>query len=220
MMYKCYSCGKSFNHLLKTSYYTTERDIRSQGQDYGTYSQEHILHVCPSCGSQNTNYSKIQEAEAKRKERAEENRKISAENAKALHANLGRTLTLYGLVDYLNRNIQDFSSIKFTVNGKEMTSADIAAIFKKGAVVNLTCDPKALQESETAYYNKFTKEELIRKMFGRKAVETYSGKISMHLQNAYARMLKNSKDKILYAFKKWQAQEINTDEAYNMLFLA
>ena len=57
-------------------------------------------------------------------------------------------------------------------------------------------------------------------MFGRKAVETYSGKISMHLQNAYARMLKNSKDKILYAFKKWQAQEINTDEAYNMLFLA
>ncbi len=220
MMYKCYSCGKSFNYLLKTSYYTTERDIRSQGQDYGTYSQEHILHICPNCGSQNTNYSKVQEAEAKRKERAAENKKISAENTKALHANLGKTLTLYGLVDYLNRNIQDFNSIKFTVNGKEMTSADIAAIFKKGAVINLTCDPKILQDSETAYYNKFTKEELIRKMFGRKAVETYFGKISMHLQGAYARMLKNNKDKILHAFKKWQAHEIDVDEAYNMLFLA
>ena len=220
MMYKCYSCGKSFNHLLKTSYYTTERDIRNQGQDYGTYCREHVLHVCPNCGSQNTNYNQVLEAEARKEEKAAERRKLSEENTKALHANLGKTLTLNGLVDYLNRNIQDFNSIKFTVNGKEMTSADIAAIFKKGAVINLTCDPKALQESETAYYNKFTKEELIRKMFGRKAVETYSGKISMHLQNAYARMLKNSKDKILYAFKKWQAQEINTDEAYNMLFLA
>ena len=220
MMYKCYSCGKSFNYLLKTHYYTTERDIRSQGQDYGTYSQEHVLHVCPNCGSLNTNYDQVQEAKARKEEKAAERKKLSEENAKALRANLGKTLTLDGLVDYLSRNIQDFSTIKFTVNGKEMTDADIAAIFKKGAVVNLTCDPKVLQESETAYYKKFTKEELIRKMFGRKAVETYFGKISMHLQNAYARMLKNSKDKILYTFKKWQAHEISTDDAYDMLFIA
>ena len=219
-MYKCHSCGKTFKSLLKTCYYTTERDIRSQGQDYGTYSQEHVLHVCPSCGSSNTNYCEVEAKKEEQRKIAAENKAIRSENSKTLHANLGKSLTLYGLVDYLNRNIKDFNTVTFTVNGKEMTSADIAAIFKKGAVVNLTCDPKALQESETAYYNKFTKEELIRKMFGRKAVETYSGKISMHLQNAYARMLKNSKDKILYAFKKWQAQEINTDEAYNMLFLA
>ena len=208
MMYKCYSCGKSFNRLLKTSYYTTERDIRSQGQDYGTYSQEHILHVCPNCGSQNTNYSKVQEAEAKRKERAEENRKISAENTEALHRNLGKTLTLYGLVDYLNRNIQDFNSIKFTVNGKEMTSADIAAIFKKGAVIDLTCDPNALIQSETSYYNKFTKEELLCKIFQRG-----------RLQDVYKNMLRNPKPKIVDVFKRWQSKDIDVGKAYTELFI-
>ena len=89
-----------------------------------------------------------------------------------------------------------------------MTSADIAAIFKKGAVIDLTCDPNALIQSETSYYNKFTKEELLCKIFQRG-----------HLQGAYKNMLRNPKSKIVDVFKRWQSNDIDVGKAYTELFI-
>lgn len=219
---KCKSCGKTFdfNKIMKTSYNTVERDIRSQGQDYGEYVETHQLYICPFCGSSNTNYADLLAKKAEAKKQAEANKVTRYKNNKALHSGLGKTLTLGSLIDYLdNSSVRgfDYNSVKFTVNGKEMITGDIAALFKKGAVINLTCDSDALEASEKAYFNKFTKEELIGRMFGVKAYTNWMGRRSLHLVGQYKEMLAHPKDYIINVFKQWQKHEITVDDAYNKM---
>lgn len=92
-MITCNNCKQRFDRklLFKSSKteYIKERDIRSQGQDYGETIRNvvHNFAFCPFCKSDNTNYFDVIAEEAKKAEEKEK-----AQREKVAQISVGKTI--------------------------------------------------------------------------------------------------------------------------------